>query len=114
MLPEKSRQLLTGSRLTTKWWGVSVLASAFYSRCAAGLEAWPKLPFGSRAMVVMDPPSRNAFMPRALPAAVFGPAQWVSGGMIIFQGERLKEVVNIQVSELDLEETAYVILHAGE
>ena len=51
----KCRHLLTGNRLTTRWWGVGVLAAAYYSRCAAGLEQWPALPFGTSAMVVQDP-----------------------------------------------------------
>ena len=37
-LKRKCRHLLTGNRLTTRWWGVGVLAAAYYSRCAAGLE----------------------------------------------------------------------------
>ena len=104
----KARHLLTGARLTTKWWGVAVLAAAHYSRCAAGLEEWPKLPFGSRAMVVQDPKSRNAFVPRSWPATVFGPSSRVPGGMIIYQHGRLKEAVNLQISTLQPEELAFV------
>ena len=80
----KGRQLLTGARLPSCWWGTAVLTAAFYSRCAAGLEEWPKLPYGTRAMVVKDPVSRNAFVPRALPATVFGPSERVPGGMVVF------------------------------
>ena len=65
-------------------------------------------------MIAMDPPSRNAFMPRALPATVFGPAQGVPGGMIVIQDNKLKEVVNIQSSELDAKEIAYAKLHMRE
>ena len=74
---------LTGSRLTTRWWGVAALATAFYSRCEAGIEEWPEIPFGSRAMLVKDPPDRDAFMPRAVPNTVFGPSTRVSGGMVV-------------------------------
>ena len=38
----------------------------------AGLEEYPAIPFGTRVMVVKEPPSRNAFMPRAMPATIFG------------------------------------------
>ena len=107
-MKRKCRHLLTGSRLSTKWWGVGVLAAAHYSRCAAGLEQWPKIPFGSRAMLVQDPKSRNAFTPRSLPTTVFGPSQNVPGGMIVFQGGKLKEVVNLQTTNLDPEELVYV------
>ena len=63
-LKRKARQLLTGSRLPSSWLGPAVLASAFYSICAAGLEEWPKLGFGTRAMVVIDPEPRDSFLPR--------------------------------------------------
>ena len=107
-LKRKCRHLLTGSRLTTRWWGVGVLASAFYSRCAAGLEQWPALPFGTRAMIVQDPKSRNAFVPRSWPATVFGPSTSVPGGMIVYQNGRLREVVNLVASPLAPEELVYV------
>ena len=73
-LKRKGRQLLIGARYPSCWWGTCVLAAAFYSRCAAGLEQWPEIPYGTRAMVVQDPPPRNAFAPRSLPATVFGPS----------------------------------------
>ena len=87
--------------MATRWWGVAALATAFYSRCAAGLEEWPALPFASRAMLVKDPPDRDAFMPRAVPTTVFGLSTRVSGGMIVYQGNKLKEVANLQTSILD-------------
>ncbi len=113
-LKRKGRQLLTGARLPSSWWGTAVLASAFYSRCAAGLEEWPKVPYGTRVMVVKDPAPRNAFVPRALPATVFGPSERVPGGMIAFQDGRLKEVVNIQISDLDAEDLVFVKGHMQE
>lgn len=110
-LKRKARQLLTGNRLSSNWWGVAVLASAHYSRCAAGFEAWPTGPFGVRAMVVQDPKSKNAFVPRSLPATVFGPSQSVPGGYIVFQAGRLKEVVNLVASDLGPEELTNVKAH---
>ena len=71
-LKRKSRQLLTGARMPSCWWGSAVLASAYYSRCAVGLRKWPSLPFGTRCMVVRDPAPRNAFVPQAMPATVMG------------------------------------------
>ena len=84
-----------------------MLAAANYSRCAAGLEAWPEIPYGTRVMGVKDPVPRNAFVPRALPATAFGPSERVPGGMIVFQDGRLKEVVNLQPSELGAEEISF-------
>ena len=59
-------------------------------------------------MMVRDPKPRNAFIPRSWPATVFGPSQKVPGGMIVFQGGRLKEVVNLQISSLQPEELVFV------
>ena len=107
-LKRKARHLLTGSRMPSCWWGTAVLAAASYSRCAAGLESWPKIPFGTRVMVVKNPVPRNAFVPRATPGTVFGPSERVPHGMVVFQDGRLKEVVNLQISELNAEEISFV------
>ena len=87
------------------------MAAANYSRCAAGLEAKPSIPYGTRVMVVKDPAPRNAFVPRSMPATVFGPSDRVPGGLIIFQDGRLKEVVNLQVSSLEPEDLVFVKAH---
>ena len=67
------------------------MAAAYYSRCAAGLEKWPKLAYGTRCMVIVDPALRNAFLPRSLPATVFGPSDRVSGAYVVFQNGKLKD-----------------------
>ena len=95
-IKRKARQLIIGSSLPTSWWGVASLAAASYTRCAAELDQWPTLPFGVRAMVVQDPPERNAFMPRSLPCTVFGPSDEVSGGYYIYQQGRVKQAVNVK------------------
>ena len=69
-LKRKSRHLLSGSRLPTNWWGTAVVAAAYLSRCTAGLLPWPALAYGTRCMVVKDPPPRNAFAPRSMPGAI--------------------------------------------
>ena len=78
-IKRKSRQLLTGAGLTTRWWGMATLAAASYSRCGAELHDFPDIPFGTRVMHVQDPPEKNSFLPRSLPATVFGPADRVPG-----------------------------------
>ena len=95
-IKRKGRQLLSGARLPTSWWGTATLAAAYYSRCAAGLEQWPKLAYGTRCMVIVDPAPRNAFLPRSLPATVFGPSDRVSGAYVVFQNGKLKDAVNVQ------------------
>ena len=110
-LKRKARQLLTGSRLPSSWWGPAVLAAAHYSRCAAGLEKWPRLGFGTRAMVVVDPEPRDSFAPRSLPATIFGPSERVSGAYVVYQQGKLKDAVNVQATDLTPQEVVYVKAH---
>ena len=107
-LKRKARQLLMGSRLPSSWWGPAVLAAAHYSRCAAGLEKWPRLGFGTRAMVVLDPEPRDSFAPRSLPATIFGPSERVSGAYVVYQQGKLKDAVNVQATDLTPQELVYV------
>ena len=80
ILKRRARYLLSGCRLPTAWWGVATLAAAQLCRQDAGLEEYPRIPFGTRAMLVRDPTPKNAFAPRALPATVFGPSASVPTG----------------------------------
>ena len=107
-LKRKARQLLIGSRLPSSWWGPAVLAAVHYSRCAAGLEKWPRLGFGTRAMVVLDPEPRDSFAPRSLPATIFGPSERVSGAYVVYQQGKLKDAVNVQATDLTPQELVYV------
>ena len=107
-LKRKARQLLMGSRLPCSWWGPAVLAAAHYSRCAAGLEKWPRLGFGTRAMVVLDPEPRDCFAPRSVPATIFGPSERVSGAYVVYQQGKLKDAVNVQATDLTPQELVYV------
>ena len=112
-IKRKSRQLLVGSGLTTHWWGMAALCAASYSRCAAELEDWPALPFGVRAMLVKDPPERNAFLPRSLPCTLFGPADEVSGGYYAYHYGVVRQATNVKWSPLKLEELSYIKAHIG-
>ena len=96
----KSRHLLTGSRLSSVWWGVAAKAAAYYTRCETGLCAWPKVPFGTRVMCVRDPVPRDAFAARSLPATIFGPSEEVPGGYIVYLDRILKNVTNVAVTDL--------------
>ena len=81
ILKRRARYLLRGCRLPTNWWGMATLAAAQLCRADAGLEEYPRIPFGTRVMVVQDPKPRNAFLPRAYPATVFGPSSSITNGM---------------------------------
>ena len=85
IVKRRARYLLSGSRLPVNWWGVACLAAAQLCRADAGLEEYPAIPFGTRVMVVRDPPPRSAFMPRAEPGIIFGPAEHVSGSSWTYQ-----------------------------
>jgi len=61
MLKKYARYLLSGARLPTEWWGVSILAAAQILRVQAGLGSYPKIPFGTRAMIVVSPAPKDAF-----------------------------------------------------
>ena len=65
-------------------------------------------------MLVNDPPDRNAFMPRSVPATIFGPGDRVSGGYYAYQRGCVREVQNVRWSKLAPEELAYVKGHIAE
>ena len=90
------------------------MTAAVYSRCAAGLEDWPRIGFGTRVMVVLDPEPRNSFVPRSLPATVFGPSERVSGAYVVYQDGKLRDAVNVQSTDLTPEEVVYVKGHLSE
>ena len=96
VLKRRSRYLLGGCRLPINWWGVASLAAAQLCRADAGLEEYPTIPFGTRVMVVKDPPPRSAFMPRAEPATIFGPCEFISGASWTYQHGLVKASTNIQ------------------
>lgn len=73
-LKRRCRYLLSGCRLPTDFWGIGIFAAAQLCRADAGLGELPRIPFGTRAMLVVDPKPRNAFMPRVQQATVFGPS----------------------------------------
>ena len=110
-IKRKARQLLTGARMPSSWWGMASLTAAHYSRCAAGLLRFPALPFGTRAMLVSDPAPRNAFLPRSLPCTIFCPSSRVPQGYLLYQADRVKEAVNVVHSDLTPDELTYVKMH---
>ena len=87
---------------------MSVLAAAQLCRADAGLEEYPRIPFGTRVMVVRDPKSKDAFAPIALPATVFGPCSMVTSGMWTYQKGNAKCRTNIAVQGMTAEDINWV------
>ena len=110
-LKRHARYRMSGAMLPSSWWGVAVLAAASYSRCAAGLNEWPTVGFGTRVMCVKDPAPRNAFLPRSMPGTAFGPSTRVPGGLVVFQDGKLQELTIFQPSALTTEELRFAKLH---
>ena len=75
-----------------------MLAAAQLQRADAGLEDYPRLPFGTRVMIVTTPKPKNKFAPRAMPGTVFGPASHISGALWTYQNGVTKARVNLQTS----------------
>ena len=96
--------MLSGNRYPTRWWGVAVLAGAHLFRVEVGVAVKPLIPFGTRVMVNVYPQPRNAFLPRSLPATVFGPCETVPSGMWVYQNGKVIVKVNIQIAGLTEEE----------
>ena len=108
ILKRRTRYLLSGCRLPTTWWAVATLAAAQLCRADAGLEEYPKIPFGSRVMLVKDPKPKNAFVPRAEPATVFGPSSSIPTGYWTYQRGWVKCRTNLQPQGLSQEELTWV------
>ena len=96
-LKRRARYLLSGNYLTTKYWGVAILAAAQLCRADKGLEDYPKIPFGTGVMIVRDPPPRDSFLFIAEPGTVFGPCSTVPGGMWTFHKGAVKCRTNLAV-----------------
>ena len=94
-LKNRARMLLSGARMPINWWGMAVLAAAQLFRADAGLEPYPRIPFGTQAMIVTDPKPTNSFAPRAEAGTIFGPAADVPGGYYTYQHGMIKVRTNI-------------------
>lgn len=107
-LKNRATFLLAGARFPTNWWGVAVLAAAQLFRADAGLEPYPKLLLGIRVMVIRDPKSSSAFLPKAEPATIFGPASEMSQGYWAFQKNAIKCRAHFAEAGLNSEELVWV------
>ena len=88
-----------------------MLASAQLFRADAGLEDYPKIPFGTRVMIVRDPKPQCAFSPIAEPGTVFGPSSYISGGMWTFHKGAIRCRANIAVQGMTPTDLHWVKVH---
>ena len=114
MLKRGARFLLSSRRLSTDWWGVAILASAYLYRVEAGYATRPNIEFGTRIMINLDPVPRDAFLSRAMPGMVFGPAESVPGGYWVYQAGKIMSKVNVVVEGLTEEEMKVAKATFGE
>ena len=61
-----------------------------------------------------DPPSRNAFMPRAEPATILGPCEHITGASWTFQHGKVKARTNIQPQGMTDDDIAWVKVHLSD
>ena len=88
--------MLGGCRLASTWWGVAALASAQLCRAGAGLEEYPRIPFGTRVMLVKDPKPKSAFVLQSEPATLLGPCKNISGSSWLFQHGKIRAKTSFQ------------------
>ena len=56
----------------------------------------PTLPFGTRGMLVVKPPPRNAWVPRSEPCTVFGPCDTVPDSYWIYHKGKITARTDVQ------------------
>ena len=96
VLKRRCHYLLAGSGLSTRFWGMGILAAAQMERADLGVGRHPPIPFGTRGMVVTSPPPRNAWTPRAEPCTIFGSVDDVPSAQWIYQKGWIKARTDLQ------------------
>ncbi len=112
-LKRRCRHLLIGSRLPTKFWGVGILAAAELERADIGVGQYPRIPFGTRGMLVTSPPPRNAWAPRAEPCTIFGGCSNIPHAQYVYQKGWIKPRSDLQPEGLSQDELAWVKLSSA-
>ena len=109
-LKRRCRYLLSGNRLPTMYWGVGILAAAQLERADLGVGSYPRIPFGTRGMVVTSPPPRNAWTPRAEPCTIFGTCDDIPGAQWIYQKGWIKPRTDLQPEGLSEDDLVWIKL----
>ena len=108
VLKRRCRYLLSGSRLPTRFWGVGVLAAAQLERADCGVGSYPRIPFGTRGMLVTSPAPRSSWTPRAEPCTIFGACDNISGAQWIYQKGWIKARSDLQPQGLSQDDLVWV------
>ena len=99
--------------MPTQFWGVAVLAAAHLERVDAGLGFYPRIPFGTRGMLVTSPVPRNAWAPRAEPCTIFGVCDTIPNAHWVYQKGHIKARTDLQPQGLSAEDLHWVKLEVG-
>ena len=76
---------------------MAAMAAAQLCRADAGREEYPRIPFGTRVMIVIGPKPRNAFVARAEPGPIFGPDSSASDCFGAYSGGHVKSKRHIAI-----------------
>ena len=113
VLKRRCRYLLSGNRLPTSFWGVGVLAAAQIERAEAGVGSYPRIPFGTRGMLVTSPAPRSSWTPRAEPCTIFGSCDHISDAQWVYQKGWIKPRTDLQPQGLSQDDLTWVKLNVG-
>ena len=112
-MKKRARYLLSGARLPTQFWGVAALAAAQLERVDAGLGCYPRIPFGTRGMLVTSPAPRNAWAPRAEPCTIFGICDTIHNAHWVYQKGHIKARTDLQPQGLSTYDLCWIKLEVG-
>ena len=89
-------------------WGVGILAVVQLERADAGLGEYPRIPFGTRGMLVISPAPRSSWTPRAEPCAIFGAGDSVPDSYLVYQKGWIKSRTDVQPQGLSQDDLCWV------
>ena len=114
LLKRRCRDLLIGSRLPTRFWGMGILAAAQLERADQGVGLHPRIPFGTRGMVVTSPPPRSAWTPRSEPCTIFGSVDDISNAQWVYQKGWIKARTDLQPEGLSNDDLTWIRLNVQD
>ena len=91
---------------------MGVLAAAQMERADLGVGSYPRIPFGTRGMVVTSPAPRSAWAPRAEPCTIFGSCDDISDAQWVYQKGWIKPRTDLQPQGLSEDDLVWVRLNA--
>ena len=91
---------------------MGVLAAAQLERADLGVGRYPRLPFGTRGMLVTSPAPRSAWIPRAEPCTIFGSCDDISDAQWVYQKGWIKARTDLQPQGMSHDDLVWVQLNA--